>query len=262
MAVRNFEAKGFFLDSGVAVTGQTAVMDLPLLTGVFTRAIDNEVKIKGSTDGSCTPATVATINDGYTMTAAFTVQDTSPRVLSMMMGEAWKATASLGFSESVTLTVPSTSPYEIVNATAIGSGATAPDIQVTVLSVGAFGAPIPLQVITGAATTSAVQLTAASNKLVFHANYAGATVKVAYKSDKATIQTLGIETSTAFTNQKFMGRLCLTETGVNLWMIAYLQYKGGFTFNVGTAGDQTLEYEVVTPTGLRSGLQFALKATA
>jgi hypothetical protein len=260
MAVRNFEAKGFFLDSGVAVTGQTAVMDLPLLTGVFTRAIDNETKIKGSTDGSCVPKTVATINDGYTMTASFTVQDTSPRVLSMMMGEAWKATASLAFSESITVNVPSNSPYEVVNAVAMPTTVTPPDIQVSILSVGGFGAPIPLQVITGAPTQTAVQLTAASSKLTFAAVYAGATVKIAYKSDKTAIQTLGIESSASFTNQKFMGRLCLTETGVNLWMIAYLQYKGGFTFNVGTAGDQTLEYEVVTPTGLLSGIQFAMKA--
>ena len=256
MAITQFKSKGFLTTAtGNPATGQRAVKDLPFLEATFKASLIGQEDIHESIDGSCTPSTVATINNGTNWEAEFKAESITSRVIEMAMGEEWKSSSGYDYYPSFTKVIPASGV--ITDTTNLPSTLTPADVSVSIINTGTYGPGRPLNVLaTGSATSSAVVLNAASGTLTFAVAYQGAVVKYTPKKTLSSVYTIGVEdVYNLLTAFRFIGEFCSTDNeriiiDTNLQAVLEPEFKSG------AKPDISLKYKCVALSGARSVLKW------
>lgn len=258
MAIRNFEAKGFFTYNNiVGNNSQKGLVNMPIITTQIQKAVD-VTEVEGTVDGSCEIQILDYIRTKTTWTMTFNVQKLRSDVLAILMGEDWKANPNTEVCNFVQTSVGS----GLVVTDSAFTGLSADEVKVTITAGGTWGLPRFLEVITsGSPTVDQVLLDPTGGDLTFHADNAGAPIKYSTVDSVASgWESIGVQASyNEITDLTFCGILCSTEPEI-VMVEADLKSNGSFDFTIGGDPGVSLEYRAVAKGANRSPVRMFRKA--
>lgn len=262
MAIKGFEFTGMFDVDGGGPGGLKTLFNNNMLSGQISKDVQTE-EVTGSVDGKCSLEVLDTIvtSTSWTMTLATRAVDSN--LIQLIMDEYWSAD---GAGTTKYVNTAKTSDAGIVTDARIAGTLTAANVQVSVVtssSAATGGLSRPLTVIT-TGTPTAEQALVEAGQITVAPALAGQSIKYAIDEAQTAVQTIGVNTTgvTRLTNLSFFAELCMTGREQVYMSIPQMTKNAGVQMDLRGAGDISLEYKLITPSGLPSPVQFFRKAVA
>lgn len=208
-------------------------------------------------DGKIVKAGSVVSKETYTMKVG--IEAVNWMALQFAYGELAGVTASASLPILKYATVPSTSPYEIVDTDIT---TTTVQVSVTQSGAGTWGRARPLTRNTTTPTSGEFQVTTGSNKLTFNAAQAGA--PIAYRTFKTytNIESIGAESVyTAFSTFTFSGILYMDEELVKV-VVPTISRSNIPTLSVVDTTKFELEFDITISGSFRTAFQMYNLSTA
>lgn len=244
-------------------------LDGQIASAVFTKTTSTEA-VMGTVDGECSPVQVGSIIGTATYTVAFTLPRMNRSSLALAFNEMWSPEPNYGDPFIKTTTIDDTgiiTDEDLHEAT---------DVHVTVL--GGTNGTAANNAIRGLIVVTTGGVPTNTTSVLFTDDASGTTGTLSFdatgmenvivkytgrKKAEAGWYSLGSKNATNVIKlgvMQFRGIGHLV-TGEEMRFEADIESGGGYTINVGTTGDQTLNYNGVLNAGERSFLRVFTKVT-
>jgi hypothetical protein len=211
-----------------------------------------EISIEGSSDlkkakkyvnGKLVTAGTATGEETYTMKVG--IEAITWQALQFGFGQLASSESSLALPERRTLTVPSSSPYEVVDADIANTS-----VWATIRNDGTWGKAGPLERVTGSPTGKQFKVDVSGTKLVFPSTLAGAKILYRLFKTQSAIDAIGVSQTPQLLNEFSFSGVTFgdSETGKFKIYIPKATKASIPSFNPSDVTKLEIDYELVTTT--------------